>query len=287
MTPFTLLRKTASRFRSAGIPDPETDSALLLSFLTGGAPLVLRLDNETELTPEVLDAYSALAERRLAREPLQYIIGESPFFGHDFLVDPRVLIPRPETELLCSWALELIPSSAAWNVLDLCCGSGCIGLSLALARPSLSLTLSDISEEALSVAGTNAKRLGVQAVLHRGDLAEGFPPATFDLVVSNPPYIPSNECSSLQPEVLREPVLALDGGTDGLDFYRRIAAESSSILKANGLLLMELGFGESKDVSDILLSAGFTDVSVREDLNGIPRMILASASCSEGLCLTD
>ena len=136
MNPRSLLLDTAARFRAAGIPDPETDSALLLSFLTGQAPLSLRLDSDTELSAEILESFSEMAERRLAREPLQYITGEAPFFGRVFQVDSRVLIPRPETEELCAWALETLPVSDSCRVLDLCCGSGCIGLTLAAERPS-------------------------------------------------------------------------------------------------------------------------------------------------------
>ena len=275
MTPRSLLLETAARFRAAGIPDPETDSALLLSFLTGQAPLSLRLDSDTDLSPDVLDSYSALVERRLSREPLQYITGEAPFFGRVFQVDSRVLIPRPETEALCAWALEALPASGPCRVLDLCCGSGCIGLTLAAERPSLQVTLSDCSPDALDVSAANAARIGLQVSLHRGDLTEGLPQAFFDCIVSNPPYIPSAECGILQPEVLREPSLALDGGVDGLDFYRRIAAESAAVLKPEGILLLELGYGEADAVSGLLASAGFTGITVRKDFGGIDRMMLA------------
>ena len=175
MTPASLLRETASRFRNAGIPDPENDSALLLSFLTGKAPLPLRLDTDTELPADLLDSFAALAERRLAREPLQYITGEAPFFGRVFSADRRVLIPRPETEELCAWALEILPAGSSCRVLDLCCGSGCIGLTLAAERPSLRVTLSDCSRDALDVAAANAAVFGLDVSLRCCDLTEGFP----------------------------------------------------------------------------------------------------------------
>ena len=275
MNPRSLLLDTAARFRAAGIPDPETDSALLLSFLTGQAPLSLRLDSDTELSAEILESFSEMAERRLAREPLQYITGEAPFFGRVFQVDSRVLIPRPETEELCAWALETLPVSDSCRVLDLCCGSGCIGLTLAAERPSLQVTLSDSSRDALDVAAANAARYSLQVSLRCGDLAEGLPPASFDCVVSNPPYIPSAECGVLQPEVLREPSLALDGGADGMDFYRRISDECLRILRPDGILLLELGYGESDAVSSLLAAAGFTGITVRKDFSGIARMMLA------------
>ena len=275
MNPRSLLLDTAARFRAAGIPDPETDSALLLTFLTGQAPLSLRLDSDTELSAEILESFSEMAERRLAREPLQYITGEAPFFGRVFQVDSRVLIPRPETEELCAWALETLPVSDSCRVLDLCCGSGCIGLTLAAERPSLQVTLSDCSRDALDVAAANAARYSLQVSLRCGDLAEGLPPASFDCVVSNPPYIPSAECGVLQPEVLREPSLALDGGADGMDFYRRISDECLRILRPDGILLLELGYGESDAVSSLLAAAGFTGITVRKDFSGIARMMLA------------
>ena len=283
MTPCTLLRETAKRFRTAGIPDPENDSALILSFRCGAAPLSLRLDTDTVLSDGILSAYAALAERRLAREPLQYVTGEAPFFGRMFSVDRRVLIPRPETEELCAWALEMLPVTGA-DVLDLCCGSGCIGLTLAAERPSIRVTLSDCSRDALDVAVHNARLLDVPVSIHCGDLTEGLPSSSFDCIVSNPPYIPSAECTGLQPEVMSEPVLALDGGPDGLSFYRRIVSEASRVLRKDGLLLLELGYGEAEPVSELLLSAGYTGICVRNDLSGISRMICAVLSRAEELC---
>ena len=275
MTPRSLLRMTAERFRKAGIPDPETDSALLLAFLTGRAPLSLRLDTDTELPPDLLDAFASMADRRLDREPLQYITGETHFFGRTFFTDRRVLIPRPETEQLCAWALETLPLSGSCAVLDLCCGSGCIGLTLAAERTSFRITLADLSFSALEVAEINAARLGLRASFHQGNLTDGLPGASFDCVISNPPYIPSADCSSLQPEVLREPLSALDGGEDGLVFYRRIAAEVPRILRPGGLLMLELGYGEAAEVSALLGSSGFSELEIRKDFSGISRMIRA------------
>ena len=284
MTPALLLRETSKLFRSAGIPDPETDSALLLSFLTGKAPLSLRLDSETELSPDLLQSFDTLARRRLSREPLQYITGEAPFLGRVFFVDPRVLIPRPETEELCRFVLECFPATGVAEILDLCCGSGCIGLSLAAERPDFRVTLSDISGDALAVSAFNAERLSVRVSLHRGDLAEGLPAASFDYIISNPPYIPSAECPSLQPEVLREPVLALDGGVDGLDFYRRIASKSFSLLRPGGHLFLEVGYGEAEDVSAVLSADGFDRIEIRNDFSGIPRMVHAVSPRTEDVC---
>ncbi len=310
MNPRELLRSSAARLREAGIPDPVTDAALLLSSLCGQPPLSLRLDVETELPASLLAEYERLLRRRLNREPLQYILKETVFCGLSFHTDARALIPRPETELLCSWAGEIIASellpagtsaadpipagasasdrlsagaSAADSVspgsqillLDLCCGTGCIGLTLKHRFPALSVTLADISRDALSLAAENAEALGLSVSLAHGDLFHAVPDRVFDLIVSNPPYIPSAACPMLPAEVLREPALALDGGKDGLDFYRRIIALAPAHLSPEGCLLMELGMDEAPAVAELLEAALWRDVTLRRDDRGIDRMIYA------------
>ena len=274
MTPCELIRQTASCFRSAGIPDPENDSALLLASLSGGSPLSLRLDTDTILDPSLLSRYDQLVQKRLSRIPVQYILGEAPFCGRLFTVDARVLIPRPETELLCYWAQEILENNNQPGILDLCCGSGCVGLSLKAARPDAVVTLSDLSDDALAVSAVNSRRLGLEVALHQGDLLEGFPLSSFELIVCNPPYIPSADCDVLQPEVLFEPRMALDGGTDGMDFYRRLVISAASVLVPGGSLLMELGIHESEAVSALLSASGYHHIEIRKDLAGIDRMIL-------------
>ena len=275
MTPRELIRQTASQFNQAGIPDPDTDAALLLSHLTGRPQLELRLDTGTQLSPDIITAYKELADRRLGHIPLQYLVGEAPFYRRMFLVDPRVLIPRPETELLCEWALEEMVQFPAPRILDLCCGSGCIGITLKAERPDASVTMSDISPDALEVTAANAARISPDISIRQGNLLEGINPASFDFIVSNPPYISSADCDSLQPEVMREPRLALDGGEDGCDLYRRIAAEAKTVLVPGGKLMMELGIGESGYLSSLLSGLGYLDVRVRKDYSGIDRIILA------------
>ena len=273
MHPRSLILDMTRRFRDSGVPDPEVDSAVLLSFLCARSPLELRLDMETEIGMETVEQYTALCERRIRREPLQYITGETPFCGRIFTVDRSVLIPRPETEELCRWALDVLPHGA--RVLDLCCGSGCIGLTLASERPDLSVTLSDLSADALHTAEINASRLGVRVSFSQSDLLSVFPDASFGCIVSNPPYIPSGECGSLQSEVQFEPLLALDGGADGLAVYRRIVPDAARVLKEGGVLMMELGYGEAESVAALLESSGYTEIEIRKDLSGISRMISA------------
>ncbi len=275
MTPRELIHRMAEQFRSGCIPDSENDAALLLAHLTGRPVLELRLDMDTRLDPAVLSAYQQLAEQRLKRIPLQYLLGEAPFCGRLFKVDPRVLIPRPETELLCEWALDILKNVPSPRVLDLCCGSGCIGLTVKAERPDARVTLSDLSEDALNVTAVNAVRLAPDVTVRRSDLLEELSGSAFDLVVSNPPYIPSSVCDHLQPEVMKEPRLALDGGPDGCSLYRRIVEAAPSVLVSGGKLMMEIGIDESDYLSDLLMRQGYRCPEIREDYAGIERMILA------------
>lgn len=275
MTCRDLIRRTAEEFSAAGVPDPVNDAALLLSHLTGLSPLSLRLDEDTVLDYRVIDAYRDLAQRRISRIPLQYILEEAPFYGRLFHVDSRVLIPRPETELLCEWALDVLKDQPLPRILDLCCGSGCIGITLKAEKPDAFVSCADISPDALALAAENAGRLGVDVAFFQSDLLNGFDNSCYDLIISNPPYIPSVICNTLQEEVLQEPRLALDGGPDGLSVYRRIVPDAFSTLVSGGVLMMELGQGEDVAVEKLLLDHAFISVEIREDMSGIRRMILA------------
>ena len=275
MNPRQLIRETAAQFRQAGIPDPEVDSAALLSHVTGLAALLLRLDTDTALTEAQLSAFDGLRQRRLQRVPLQYLTHEQPFLGHSFYVDERVLIPRPETELLAERVIEALRAMDAPAALDLCCGSGCIGISAALAVPGAQVHAADLSPDALTVTRRNAEALGANVTLHQGDLFAAVEGLRFDLIVSNPPYIPAGECPALQPEVLREPVMALDGGADGLDFYRRIAREAPLHLTVGGMVFLEVGWDQAEAVCALMREAGFRETTAHKDLQGILRMVEA------------
>ena len=275
MTPRQLLKETAAAFRAVGIPDPEVDASLLLSHLTGKAPLSLRLDGETALAEDLLARFSALVQRRMERIPLQYLLGTQDFMGHTFHVDERVLIPRPETELLCERAIDAMRKAGSEHpsALDLCCGSGCIGISMVLAVPEAEVHQADLSEDALAVTRMNADNLHAAVTLHHGDLFHAVGDAKFNVIVSNPPYIPTEECRVLQEEVLREPLMALDGGMTGLDFYERIAQEAPAHLLPGGVLLMEVGWDQGERVRQLLDDAGFTHTAVHNDYNDIGRMV--------------
>ena len=267
-------RAAAAQLRTAGVPDPAWDSGQLMSRVTGLAPLMARL-SERELTAEEAAAFDALVQRRLQREPLQYILGTQDFCGRSFAVDGRVLIPRPETELLAERAVRALQDfGPGAHALDLCCGSGCLGITLALEAPSAQVDMADLSEDALAVTRKNAERLGAQVSLLRGDLWDAVDARQYQLIVSNPPYIPDADCLALQAEVMREPPMALKGGTDGFDFYRRIAAGLRKHLLPGGVLLLEVGFDQAERVAELLRAAG-CETACHEDYQHILRMVEA------------
>lgn len=220
-----------------------------------------------------MQQFQQLAAQRLTRRPLQYLLGRQSFLGRDFFVNESVLIPRPETELLAEKANQALKHlSGHPAALDLCCGSGVLAVSMALDVPNAAVTAVDLSADALAVAMHNAEQLHADVHFLQGDLFSPVQDMRFDVIVSNPPYIPSEECRTLQAEVMQEPMLALDGGKDGLDFYRRIAHEAADHLLPSGVLLLEVGDGEANKVAAML--TGYT-VQIHEDYQHIPRMIEA------------
>lgn len=271
----TLIRSAAALLRASGVEDAEVDASLLLSHLTGRPALSLRLDTDGEPDAATQAAFEALLRRRVLREPLQYLLHTQPFYGRSFYVDERVLIPRPETELLCERAVALLRARPAQIALDLCCGSGCLAVTMALEAPGTQVVACDLSADALQVARQNAQQLGANVTFRQGDLWDAVPETRFDVIVSNPPYIASGELPGLQQEVRREPAMALDGGADGLCFYRRIAEKAAQFLRPGGTLLLEIGQGQAEDVARLLTQAGLTAVRVDPDYNDIPRVAQA------------
>lgn len=276
MTPRELLKLLAAEMSAADVPDADVDAQLLLSHVTGQNPLNLRLDSWSQVSLDDEAAFRSLCQKRMTRTPLQYLTGVQSFLGRDFHVDERVLIPRPETELLAERAIALLKEETfPPKVLDMCCGSGCLAVSLALGDPRAEVHAADLSEGALAVTALNAKRLGAKVTLHQGDLFDALPIMRFALIVSNPPYIPAADCLALQEEVLREPMMALDGGADGFDFYRRIAMDAPWFLNPGGTLLMEVGFDQAERVMALCQEAGLTPVAIHEDYQHIARMVEA------------
>ena len=276
MTPRELIRQMAAELADAGVPDSEVDASLLLSHITGQNPMNLRLDSWSQVSLDVEETLRALCEKRKTRTPLQYLTGVQSFLGRDFHVDERVLIPRPETELLAERAIAALRMRPAPIALDMCCGSGCLAVSMALGDPRAQVHAADLSEGALAVTALNAEQLHAKVTLHQGDLFGSIPEGMkFDVIVSNPPYIPAADCLELQEEVRREPMMALDGGADGYDFYRRIAEEAPRFLKEGGVLLMEVGFDQAQGVIALCREAGFTSAVAHEDYQHIERMVEA------------
>jgi protein-(glutamine-N5) methyltransferase, release factor-specific len=261
------LKQAYERLEKAGVPDSLLDAQYLLAELTNTSRLELVLSGQSEVPEAVQAAYEALIQRREKREPLQYILGFTPFAGLILKTDARALIPRPETELLVEKALEFLPKDA--KVLDVCTGTGAIGLAIKKHAPGATVTLADLSPDALALAKENAEALGLEVTLVKGDLFAPVSGQRFDIITANPPYIQKKACGELDLEVQKEPLMALDGGVDGLDFYRRIAKEAPS-----DLLLLEIGFDQGESVPD-LLKPHFTDVKVFKDYGGCDRIVLA------------
>lgn len=281
MTTREATRYVTEALTAAGVPDPHADAALLLSHVTGLPRLELSLAPSNILTREQEQRLSSLLFSRASREPLQYLLGEQCFFGLDFLVDSRALIPRPETEILCEIALHFLKArtTPAPQVLDLCTGSGAIAITLKHECPSSDVTATDLSPEALSLAQENAARLGASVQFLQGDLFAPIGNKRYDLIASNPPYIESETCKTLQPEVLREPPMALDGGVDGLTFYRAIARQAANHLLPGGLLCMEIGDTQGQAVCALLQAENtYTLPIIHQDLQGKDRVVCAHAA---------
>lgn len=271
MTYQEALRYGQIRLIAAGVLEVESDAWLLMS-------AVCRIDRNfyyvygnEEMKEEQEKEYMALLEKRAERIPLQYITGEQDFMGLTFKVNSGVLIPRQDTETLVEEALKAV--TPGMEVLDLCTGSGCIAVSLAKFVPGARVQGVDISPEAVKVSEENARRNGVNVHFFLSDMF-GQVEGKFDVIVSNPPYIPTGEIQGLMPEVKDfEPHLALDGKEDGLWFYRILAGEGKKYLKPGGTLMVEIGCDQGKDVSRIFKDNGYCDIKVRKDLAGLDRVV--------------
>jgi release factor glutamine methyltransferase len=267
-----LLQTGRELLKQQGIADADVDAWYLLAhvFKINRTDLLFRGDTAVEQLSE--ERYLELIEQRAGHIPLQYITGYQEFMGMEFEVNGDVLIPRQDTETLVEEVLKVCENR---SVLDMCTGSGCIIVSLAvLGRPKRAIG-ADISEKALAVAARNVKRQEATVELIRSDLFEGIT-GSYDILVSNPPYIPSGEISDLMPEVRDfEPAMALDGSEDGLLFYRRISEGAKHFLNPNGLLFYEIGHNQGEDVKLILQEESYTDIVIKKDLSGLDRVVSA------------
>lgn len=270
MTLSGLLREGREVLQAAGIPEWDLDAWYLLEYAAHCTKNEYFLRPEKEVLPQEKQLYRTLIRKRSAHIPLQYLTGSQEFMGLSFFVDENVLIPRQDTEILVEEALRALGSGM--RVLDVCTGSGCILLSLLKLCAGLEGTGTDLSEKALQVAGENARRLGVEASFVQGDLFEPVS-GKYDCIVSNPPYIASREVDVLMEEVRdHEPRMALDGGEDGLYFYRKLAAQSPKYLKDRGRIFLEIGFDQGEAVAGLLAPA-FDEVRIVQDLAGLDRVV--------------
>jgi release factor glutamine methyltransferase len=267
-----LLQSGRELLKSFHIADADVDAWYLLAYVfkMNRTDLLLRGDQVAPAEQE--SEYRRLLGLRGEHIPLQYITGTQEFMGLEFRVSPDVLIPRQDTEILVE---EVLKVSEGRRMLDMCTGSGCIIISIAkLGKPSLAAG-ADISEKALEIAAGNGKRNGVCVELYHSDLFEAIT-GSYDIIVSNPPYIPTRDIYELMPEVREhEPILALDGSEDGLEFYRRISAEAGSCLAEGGFLFYEIGYNQGEAVKQILLREGYTDIMIKKDLSGLDRVVSA------------
>lgn len=278
-----LLTSGSRRLQDREVDNGVNEAKYLLEWAMNQDYSYLLLHLDAEVSPEAEKRYQDAIRRRQQHVPLQQITGCQEFMGYPFYVNEHVLIPRQDTEILVEtvWKRMLADQRQTdWKVLDLCCGSGCIGLSLyklykeKQPGKSIRLTLADISPEALQVTERNRQQLEVPAELIESDLFDTIKDR-FSIIVSNPPYIPTHVIEELMPEVRdHEPHLALDGDSDGLRYYRRITEAARNYLEDEGYLYYEIGYDQAQDVREILVDAGYDQIEIIQDLAGLDRVVL-------------
>ncbi|MBQ8562998.1 MAG: peptide chain release factor N(5)-glutamine methyltransferase [Firmicutes bacterium] len=292
-----LIKIGENQLRDAGVTDAAIDAKELYCYMMHIDRTRLMLSWQDVMQDKECEEYFNLVARRASRIPLQHITGEQEFMGLPFTVSDRVLIPRQDTETMVEDALDVINKNKlrneelnckarrGWSVLDLCCGSGAIGISLAKLAEDVKVTCSDLSADALAVAELNARNLGAKSVKFvRSDLFEAFSGKLgnkkFDMIISNPPYIRHDVIETLEPEVRdHEPMMALDGGEDGLDFYRQIVEQAPDFLKKEGIVMLEIGHDQMSDIIKLFsLDDRYSFVTGLKDLAGRDRIVVAILS---------
>ena len=271
MTHRQILEMATKKLSEAGVPEASNDAFVLWQEAFGLNRTGYLINADKEADSDLCPKYLMLINRRCTRMPLQYITGKAYFMGLEFKVTPAVLIPRFDTEILVEEVLKYVDDES--TVLDMCTGSGCIGISLA-ALEKCTVTAVDVSEEALEIAKINAESNHADTVTFvQGNMFENVT-GTFDVIVSNPPYIPTKDVLELMPEVKEhEPMMALDGCEDGLFFYRILAEQATDFLNPEGLLIMEIGYNQAEHVKNLLANNDFIGIRVIKDLAGHDRVV--------------
>ncbi len=272
-----VLSWTTDRFSQVGLESARLDAEVLLAHALDVQRVGLYIDLDRPLDDAERDRYRGLVSRRLQREPVAYLVGEREFWSRPFAVDARVLVPRPETETLVEQALVALRDFTAPRVLDVGTGSGIIAVTLAAERPDARVVATDLSADALEVAAANVARHEVEVTLHVGDLFEALPSQEppFGLIAANLPYVAMAERDSLQPELLVEPAGALFAEDGGLAVVKRLVrAVSAHLERPGGVLMLEVGLGQTREVARLLMDAGISDgVTVHRDLAGLERVV--------------
>ena len=279
MQPREALREVEARLTAADCPDADFDAGELFRLVTGQDARLA----DRPLTAEQAAKLEALTARRATREPLQYLCGSWPFLDFELAVGPGVLCPRADTEVVAEAAAQMLAGVQAPKVLDLCAGTGCLGLGVKRFCPEADVTCVEKSPEAFRYLKKNAASALKQGTARavEGDLFtywQGLPEGELDLIVSNPPYLTAAEMRQLQPEVAREPAMALEAGEDGLVFYRALAEHYQNALRPGGSLALEIGWQQREAVTALLAANGWVDIACRKDYGGNDRCILARRS---------
>lgn len=277
MTIFEAYNDCKKQLQAAGIEDYVFEAKQIIKHVTGYTNAQILTKYTQALTQFQQDNITAIIKQRLIRYPLQYIIGRWNFFGREYFVGPGVLIPRSDTETLIDVCLDTVKGKENPRVLDLCAGTGCIGITIKGECLACDVTLVEKYEEALNYTTKNALHNNADVKIIQGDVlntegADGL----YDLIVSNPPYITDEDMKKLQPEVQFEPATALEGGADGLKFYRHIAKEYKKHIAPNGVLAFEVGIGEANAVAEILTQNGYQNVGVKKDYCDVDRVVFGT-----------
>ena len=273
MTIQKILTQATLQLEQAGIEMPRLDAEILLAFILNWSRLKLYTDAEKILSADEVEKFKNLIARRAKKIPVAYLTGSKEFFGLNFFVNENVLIPRPDTEILTQLVIENLGGDKIFA--DIGTGSGAITISICKFVKNAKAFAVDISAAALEVAKFNAKKFGVDDRINFfcGNLLEPLAGKKFDAIISNPPYIPTADLKNLQAEVKTEPVTALDGGADGLNFYRQIISAAPAFLNCGGFLAFEIGSTQAEDVKKIFAENNFSDIEIFQDLAGLDRVI--------------